>query len=124
MTEPTEAITETAAGICGATAPNLLGAAGFDADWCVLLHGHGGWHRSPLGTEWGRVPTEGPRVADLPCPKCGDTDVVIRHCDPPRKWSSTRTCGGMSDPEHFDRTCQRCLYAWRTDDVLVDRETR
>lgn len=69
-----------------------------------------------------------PRVADQPCPKCGNDEVRINYqaggsyfdslhvmCKQP-----VQMLRGDKDTfvEHFHRTCQRCHYAWPTTDVL------
>jgi hypothetical protein len=69
-----------------------------------------------------------PTVPDLPCPKCGGSDVNIAYCDgcDLRPYSSTIRkyeddyCS-HGDSEHFHRRCRRCSYQWRTDDVLTPR---
>jgi hypothetical protein len=63
---------------------------------------------------------------DLPCPKCGCTDVRIRYCDgcQLRHYRSNTLADDQcrdGDPEHFHRTCARCTYAWRTDDAINAR---
>ena len=62
-----------------------------------------------------------PRVADLPCLKCGHDEVGL-------VWISgtINVCGVNSlcwetrrqSEEHFHRTCQRCHYQWPTYDML------
>lgn len=56
------------------------------------------------------------------CPACGSTEVKMRYCDACRTrvgFSNTPDLDRCAhgDPEHFHRRCQRCEYAWRTDDI-------
>lgn len=69
------------------------------------------------------VPTV-PRVADWPCPKCGDPDVHVAYCDGCDLRPTSSALGAYEDdrcshgdPEHLHRNCRRCSYRWRTDDV-------
>lgn len=68
----------------------------------------------PTDPTAGRV-TADQRVPDLPCQKCGDTEVRIRYCDGCRLKLYSDGCHGL--PEHFHRQCLRCGYGWCTDDV-------
>lgn len=62
-------------------------------------------------------------IPDLECPKCGGAEVRIEYCDGcvlVPGYSSRATRANVctdGDPEHFHRYCQRCRYAWRTDDI-------
>jgi predicted nucleic-acid-binding Zn-ribbon protein len=61
-------------------------------------------------------------ASDLPCPKCLGDDVSLRYCDSCRhKLHSRFDLCRHGDPEHFHRTCRRCGYEWRTDDLLQAR---
>lgn len=58
----------------------------------------------------------GPHVLDLPCPKCGHTDVTLHYYG---EYGCTRpSCDQYAGPEHFHRHCRRCSYEWSTNDVL------
>ncbi len=68
------------------------------------------------------------RVPDRPCPKCGDKDVHVAYCDGCDLRPTTSTLGkyeddrcSHGDPEHLHRSCRRCSYRWRTNDVINAR---
>ncbi len=72
---------------------------------------------------------ESPKVADLPCPKCGSDTVKIMYrdsCSTSKHecYDAAKAAGWLADsdawviPEHFHRTCQRCNHTWPTFDVL------
>jgi len=48
---------------------------------------------------------------DAVCPKCGSTDIhVIWHRG--YRWGCPKQDPGFFGPEHMDRYCRRCGYAW------------
>jgi hypothetical protein len=53
---------------------------------------------------------------DVPCPKCGSTDVQLAHCGGRAGDANWTSCWQRG--EHFDRHCRRCHFRWRTFDVL------
>lgn len=58
------------------------------------------------------------RVADLPCPKCGNSDVVMRYITATRWQECVHVVCNHHGVEHFHRHCRRCGYQWTTLDVL------
>lgn len=66
------------------------------------------------------------KVADLPCPACGNERTNKQYCDGCKLRPSTglratevNSCHD-GDLEHFHRYCD-CGYGWRTDDVIDAR---
>jgi hypothetical protein len=113
LTQPTDNQT------CGARYERPGGAEPGDRIVKCLLLGHfGGIHRELEMSHWLATDPEPPiaRVADLPCPKCGHTDVSLSYERVCHGWSKCPHWGGQQ--EHFHRSCRRCSYRWATDDVL------
>ncbi|ACU71825.1 hypothetical protein Caci_2916 [Catenulispora acidiphila DSM 44928] len=71
----------------------------------------------------------GTAVPARSCPKCGSDDTAMNYCDGCRLRPYSAYDGNHldnkcadGDTEHFHRSCGRCRYQWRTDDVINARE--
>lgn len=95
------------------------GSAEFQAFLADLIE-QVGRHR-PMVVDPAPVVVTTPRVPDVPCPKCGDTDVWLSYMaqEPPTECTSSLRCDWYGGREHFHRHCRRCGYLWSTDDVLA-----
>ena len=86
-------------------------------------------HQSTVADSWFKVVTShefpqvlqlsGTPVVDVACPKCGTNAARLIYCDSAVIGIHVREADRCmpGDPEHFHRSCARCSYMWRTDDV-------
>lgn len=71
----------------------------------------------------------GPGAPQLSCPKCGHAETGMSYCDGcdlrPSVGFGSKHADDVcdhGDVEHFHRSCARCRYRWRTNDVINPRK--